>query len=202
MRKLPVLFSMLLLFSFTDLKNPLTDKERKYANDFLSDTQKTLIETTKGLSDAQLKFKSAPDRWSVEDCVKHIAMAEMGLRHMADSIINTPANPEKRNEIKMNEEQIIKMITDRSFKAKAPEQLQPQNTPFKSYQEAIESFNGSRQKLIDYVNTTDQDLRDHVVNFPIGLVDAYQVIIFIGAHSKRHTLQIQEVMADPAFPKN
>jgi hypothetical protein len=201
MRKLPFLFSVLLLCSFVILKDPITEKDRKFAIDFLTSTKTALTDATKGLSEAQLKFKPAPDKWSVEDCVKHIAMAENGLWYMTDSVINTAANPDKRSEIKSTDDQVIQMISNRTFKAQAPEQLQPQNTPFKSYQEALQSFNNSRGKLIDYVNSTDKDLRDHVVNFPIGFVDAYQMILFIGAHSKRHTLQIEEVKADPGFPK-
>jgi hypothetical protein len=33
-------------------------------------------------------------------------------------------------------------------------------------------------------------------------MDAYQWIIFNGAHSKRHTAQIVEVKADANYPKN
>jgi hypothetical protein len=33
-------------------------------------------------------------------------------------------------------------------------------------------------------------------------MDAYQWLIFNGAHCKRHTAQILEVKADPNFPKN
>jgi hypothetical protein len=36
---------------------------------------------------------------------------------------------------------------------------------------------------------------------PAGLLDAYQWMLFQGAHSKRHTAQIEEVKADPNFPK-
>ena len=201
MKKIYVFLAVIALCSFSDVRDPLTEKERKFAGDFLTNTRNTLVDITKNLSEEQLNYKTAPDRWSVEDCVKHIAAAENGIWRMADSIINSPANPEKRSEIKTSDEQIITMITDRSFKAQAPEPLKPQNTPFKSYQEAIDAFTGSRDKLIQYVNTTDKDLRGHVVNFPVGVFDAYQMVLFIGAHSKRHTLQIQEVMADPGFPK-
>lgn len=202
MKNLFILFTIITLCAFTGLKDPLTEKERKFATDYLTTTQTKLVDITKGLSEAQLKYKSSPDKWSVEDCVKHIAMAEMGLWHAADSIIKTPENPEKRSEIKKNDEELIKMITDRSFKAQAPEPMKPENTPFKSYSEAIESFKENRAKLVEYVNTTDKHLRNHVVAFPMGHFDTYQMILFIGAHSSRHTLQIEEVMADPGFPKN
>ena len=201
MQKILMLLALVAVCAFTMVIDPLTDKERKFANDFLTETKNNLVDITKGLSEEQLKFKTAPDRWSVEDCVKHIAGAENGLWMMTDSVMNTPANPEKRSEIKSSDEQIITMITDRSFKAQAPEPLKPENSPFKTYDDAIKAFTGSRDKLIGYVKTTDKDLRNHVVSFPMGYFDSYQMVLFIGAHSKRHTLQIQEILADPAFPK-
>jgi hypothetical protein len=56
--------------------------------------------------------------------------------------------------------------------------------------------------LTDFVATTSDDLRDHVVTLPFGSFDSYQMILFIAAHSNRHTQQIDEVKADPNFPKN
>jgi hypothetical protein len=46
------------------------------------------------------------------------------------------------------------------------------------------------------------DLRDHAVMSPIGKnLDAYEWVLYIAAHSERHTKQILEVKADPNFPK-
>jgi hypothetical protein len=179
----------------------LEKKERKFARDFLKDTKTDLVKTVKGLSTAQLSFHSAPDRWSVEDCMKHIAAAEMGLRQMLDGTLKQPATPEKRSEVKVSDEDMIKMIEDRSHKAQAPEQLRPENTPFKSADEALTSFKENRDKLSDFVKNTQEDLRNHIVELPFGKIDAYQMVLFISAHSNRHTQQIKEVMADPNFPK-
>ena len=101
----------------------------------------------------------------------------------------------------MTDEQLVKGIQDRSAKFQAPEQLQPKNTPFKSADEALVSFKENRNKLISYVDMTQEDMRNHVINFPVGLMDAYQLVLLVSAHSSRHTLQIKEVMADPNFPK-
>ena len=55
---------------------------------------------------------------------------------------------------------------------------------------------------MDYVRTTNDDLRDHFGPHPmLGTMDAYQWILLISAHSERHTKQIEEVKADPNFPK-
>ncbi|MGI8819654.1 MAG: hypothetical protein ACR2ID_02090 [Chthoniobacterales bacterium] len=41
--------------------------------------------------------------------------------------------------------------------------------------------------------------RDHPA---LGMMDAYQWLLFNGAHCKRHTAQILEVRADAGFPKS
>jgi hypothetical protein len=46
------------------------------------------------------------------------------------------------------------------------------------------------------------ELRDHVLDSPLGQpLDAYQWLLFISAHSDRHTKQMLEVKADTGFPK-
>jgi hypothetical protein len=181
--------------------NSIEKKERKFARDFLKDTKNDLAKTVKGLSDAQLKFKTAPDRWSVEECIKHIAVAEMALRQMLDNNLKQPATPDKRAEVKVTDENLIKMVEDRSKKVQTTEQLKPENTPYKSADEALNSFKDNRDKLLDFVKNTKEDLRNHIVELPFGKIDAYQFVLFISAHSNRHTQQIREVMNDANFPK-
>ena len=47
------------------------------------------------------------------------------------------------------------------------------------------------------------DLRAHAVDSPLGgpKLDAYEWVLFVSAHSQRHSKQIEEVKADPNFPK-
>lgn len=201
MKRLFCLLALTAIFSFSTLTPPITPQERAFAADFLSKVEDTLLSSVKGLSEAQLKFKPAPDRWSVEECMKHIAMSEGGIWHMTDSAIGAPANAEKRADVKATDEQVIMMVSDRTHKQKAPEPFQPQNTPFKSFAEAQSTFKKEHEALIDFVKTTDKDLRNHVVALPFASFDAYQMVLFIGSHTKRHTKQILEVMADPNFPK-
>jgi hypothetical protein len=52
------------------------------------------------------------------------------------------------------------------------------------------------------VQGTDEDLRMHVGKMPFGKIDAYQMVLMIAAHTNRHTQQLNEVKADPNFPKN
>ena len=94
------------------------------------------------------------------------------------------------------------MIESRAQKVKTAPAMEPQNTPYKSMDEAMKSFIADRTKLIAYVKATSEDLRNHVVTMPFASFDSYQMVLFIGAHSNRHTQQIEEVKADPNFPKN
>ena len=192
-----------LLFSFSGNKDAvsLSKKERKSAVKLLQDTQKGVFKAVDGLSEAQLTFKPAPDVWSVEECVKHIAITEQGLWQMTNGAITAAANPEKRAEVKATDEQVVQMVGSREKKVKTFSTMEPQNTPYKSLTEALESFKTDRGKLIEFVKSTNDDLRNHVSTLPIGSFDSYQMILFIAAHSKRHTLQIEEVKANPDFPK-
>jgi hypothetical protein len=202
MRKLLFLCAAFLVSSFTSMSPTLSDKERKDAIDQLAKTEQGVFNSLRGLSDAQLNFKPAPDKWSISECVKHIAITEMFLWKMTDSVLKQPADAAKRSAIKVTDDQVLQMIESRAQKVKTFTPLEPQNTPFKSCPDALSSFYDSRKMLTDFRATTSDDMRDHVITLPFGSFDSYQMILFIAAHSNRHTQQIEEVKADPNFPKN
>jgi hypothetical protein len=200
MKKLFLMASAMLMLSFLVI-DPISKKERTYAAKLLKETEKGVKDQVKGLTEAQLKFKPAPDRWSIEECVKHIAKSEEMLWHMTDSIVKAAANPDKRSEIKVTDEQLVQRIEDRSTKIKTREPLMPENISFKDTEEALESFKKNREQLIEYVKSTNDELRNHIATMPFGMVDCYQMILFIAGHTNRHTQQIIEVKADPNYPK-
>ena len=182
--------------------NMLTPQEREKAIKLLEQTETGVFDAVKGLSEAQLNYKAAPDKWSVADCVKHIAAAEKELWAMAQPTLAQAPNPEKRAEIKFGDDDLIKAVEDRTHKSKTFAALEPANSPYKTVEEALAAFKANRQKLIALVKNTDIDLRNHIVVLPVGTFDSYQFILLIGAHSNRHTQQIDEVKANPDFPKH
>lgn len=196
-----MLVIVIAFLSFTAAPSEISKKERKSAAKFLEDSEKNALSAISKLSEAQLKFKPAADKWSVEECMMHIAASETMLWSMIEGTVKTPANPEKRSEIKWSDEDVMKNITDRSNKVKTFPPLEPQNTGFKTLSDATASFKENRAKLINYVKSTKDDLRNHVGAMPVGSFDCYQMVLFIGAHSNRHVEQMKEVMADPNFPK-
>ncbi len=72
---------------------------------------------------------------------------------------------------------------------------------FGSPEGSLKHFLEARTTTEDFLKKTPA-LREHAVDSPLGKkLDAYEWILFISAHSERHTKQILEVKADPNFPK-
>lgn len=180
----------------------LSKQDRDFAIKYMKETKSDFLKSVKGLSDEQWNFKPAPDKWSVAEVSEHIALAEDFLSKMVqEQIMKSPEAPaEKRAAVKGKEEQILKMIPDRSQKAQAPEQLKPHHA-FASREELLKAFETKRDANIKYVKDTKDELHAHIAPSPIGEFDAYQWMLFMAAHSKRHTAQIEEVKADANFPK-
>ncbi len=202
MKKLLSIFTAFVLLSFITSDNTLSQKERKFAKDLLTDTQKALVKSFEGLSDEQMNFKASDSTWSVDGCVKHIAIADKTLWGAVEDALSKPANPEKRADIKVTDEQLVGFLENRTQKVKTMDMMKPENSPFKSNEEAMNSINESVKKITDFVDTTTQDMRNHVVTLPFGTFDAYQVVLIIGSHTNRHTQQIEEVKSQAGFPKN
>ena len=176
------------------------DKER--ALQYLESTKNGVLDATRGLSAAQWNFKSAPDRWSLAELIEHLAAAEDMLRGVTqEQIMKSPAVPVRSaEEIKKADETVLAMVPDRSHKVQAPEPLKPTNR-FGSPQEAQKHFVESRAATEEYLKSTP-GLRAHLGDSPLGKLDGYEFVLFIAAHSERHTKQMLEVRADPNFPKS
>lgn len=198
-----LLLTLLVVTGFAGTLNDttLTKQERKFVVNHLKDTKTDLLKSVKGLSEAQLNYKQSPDRWSIKECFYHLTLAETGFWAMLEASMKEPATPQKRSEIKISDEDLLKAITNRADKAKAPEPLLPGKANWQSVDEAVAAFKLSRSQHIKYAKTTTEDLRNHLVQLPFGWVDCYQLILGMSGHSNRHTQQINEVMADPGFPK-
>ena len=174
----------------------LADKEKALA--YLETSKKGVLAVTKGLSEAQWSFKPAPDKWSVAECMEHIAAAEDYIRGMiADNVMKAPGAPDR--DIAKIDAGIMAMVPDRTNKVQAPEPLKPTNR-FASPQGSIQHFVDSRGKTEEFLKSTP-DLRGHAADSPVGTKwDAYEFVLLIAAHSERHTKQIEEVKANPNFP--
>jgi hypothetical protein len=188
----------MLFTSALALGQTLTQADREKADQYLQQTRDGVVAAVKGLSDAQMKFKPGPDRWSVAEVLEHITLVEDGLfLNVTEKVMKSPAGAADRD-IAKTDAMVLAMIPDRSHKAQAPPQFVPTGrwTPA----ETLDHFLKSRAKTIVFLDSTP-DLRAHVTDSPLGPLDGYEWVLFMAAHSERHTKQILEVKADPNFPK-
>jgi DinB superfamily len=176
----------------------VTQAEKDKALQYLETTKKNVLEATKGLSEEQWNFKPAADRWSVAQVMEHIAASEDFIREMLKEKVMVAPAGEPTRDVKKTDDAVLAMVPDRTHKAQAPEPLVPTNR-FGSPESSIKHFVETRATTEEFLKTTT-GLRDHVMDSPLGKLDGYEFVLFIAAHSERHTKQINEVKADPNFP--
>ena len=173
--------------------------EKEKALQYLETTKKNVLEATKGLSEAQWNFKPAPERWSVAQVMEHIAAAEDFIRDLLKEKVMVAPAGEAGRDFKKSDDAVLTMVPDRTTKVQAPEPLWPTNR-FGSPESSIKHFLESRAATESFLKGAT-GLRDHVAESPMGKLDGYEFVLLIAAHSERHTKQINEVKADPNFPK-
>jgi hypothetical protein len=103
----------------------LTPQEREAALKQFAATQDNFLKSIAGLSEKQWTFKPAPDRWSVAEVAEHITVSESRIFGAVQKAMESPATPEKRDQVKGKDEMILQRVPDRSHKAQAPEFLRP-----------------------------------------------------------------------------
>jgi len=165
----------------------------------LEQSRSYLVGATAGLSKKQWNYKASPDRWSPAEIVEHLALSEdflMGL--IKDRVLKSPASNEPRD-LRALDDKVLALVADRTFTAKAPETVAPAGK-FASPQKALQALLERRARTLEFLKNTP-DLRAHAADSPLGKMDAYQWLLFISAHTERHTKQLLEALADPKFPR-
>jgi hypothetical protein len=178
----------------------LTAKDREFAIKSLEDTRKKFLASIDGLSEAQWRFRAAPDRWSIAEAAEHIAISESTILGMVNAKIMNAPPPEPGAE-RLSDQKLLDALVDRSSRFQAPEMLKPTNR-WATREALAKDFNAARDKTIAYIRETKDDLRAHAAPHPVlKSLDGYQWVLLISGHSARHTAQIEEVKTAPGFPK-
>ncbi len=202
MKKFVLPIVALLLFSFSTDTLKLSDDDRKMAVDHLKETRDHMAKVLKGLSEEQLKFQPEEGAWSIADCVEHLTISENAFGGLIQKTVAAGPNPALKDSLKLNDEQLMGIILDRSNKVKTAEPFEPSGK-FGTHEETIKAFMGKRDEHIDYLKSTEDDLRNlYNSDLPFGTVDGLQLILFMSGHTERHVKQMEEVMAHKLFPAN
>lgn len=181
----------------------LTAAERERLVADLEQTRRAFLASVQGLSDAQVNFRPAPGRWTVAEVAEHIALSEQRLLgNVTEKVLRSPPPPELSTPGPRDDETVRKAVTDRTNRRQAPEVLRPTGR-FPTLAATLMAFQSGRDQTVAFAQTTQDDLRAHGSPHPVlKLLDGYQWLLLLSAHCARHTAQIEEVKADPAFPRS
>lgn len=176
----------------------MTDEDREHLLVHFEMTGQMLAEEVRGLSPAQLEYRTGPDRWTIRECVSHLAIAEPDYwRELKDAV---KAPPDMQNKKSSNSDADIMWYgIDRVVHTKTGGGHEKVDT-YKDLGEAMAKFQALRATMIDYIKTTNDDLRAHSFG-KREPIDSWQWMLEISTHSERHIQQIREIKADPGFRK-
>ena len=176
----------------------MTDEDREHLLVHFQMTGSMLAEEVRGLSPVQLEYRASPDRWTIRECVSHLAVAEPDYwRELKDAV---KAPPDMQNKKSSNTDADIMWYgIDRVVHTKTGGGHEKVDT-YKDLGEALAKFQALRATMIDYIKTTNDDLRAHSFGKKEP-IDSWQWMLEISTHSERHIQQIREIKADPNFPK-
>ena len=177
-----------------------TEKDREFALKYLNDTKADYVAQLNGLSDKQLNFRAAEGRWTIAEIAEHITVVESALFGTVTDQVLKSEPPKCENPFRVVDTAIILAITNRQQKFTAPEQVRP-NGRWKTREDLLKSFETTRNATIDFMKNNKIDLRNYFGQAPMGMMDAYQWILFMTGHSERHLAQLKEVKTDQRYPK-
>lgn len=168
--------------------------EREQILALLEQSRAALLAALEGVSDEHARRTPAPGRWSILGCVEHLAMSEdYFFAQIADA---TPAETPA-----INLEREAKMLArgaDRSRKMQSPPEGQPSGA-FPTLAAALNHFQASRNRSIEFVRANQEDLRAKVAWHPIlKQANCHEMLLSIGLHTHRHVKQIEEIKAQLA----
>ena len=171
---------------------PLTDRERQRLIAHLDMTASWLTDEVSGLSPDQLAFRRAPEAWTILEVIDHLVVVGPIYWQDLQSALKAPGGRKSPS----TDADILWYGIDRTNREKAIPSEVPKGLG--DLRSGLDAHRKLHARLVEYVRTTDDDLRGHIVERQN--CDAYQWALLISTHEQRHILQIREIKADPNFP--
>jgi hypothetical protein len=157
----------------------------------LEATRDEFIGTLEGVTEEQARRSPEPGRWSVLQCVEHIAIAEE--RFVARIEQGEPVEPPAENPDR--EAEFLARVPDRTVRRNAPEPVQPAGR-YATLAEAIEGFKAARERSIALAKEQGRALYSKAITHPVfGPLNGVETVILIAGHARRHAGQIREIKA-------
>src|ERR1700722_12838348 len=145
----------------------MTAEERVKLIGYLEDSRKEFLAAIDGVSEAQWKWKPAPERWSVGETAEHIVLAEAMLFGFVQKAIAAPPNPAWEEKTKGKTEFIERVMAPRLGKATAPEPIVPGGKMTQA--QVRETFLKQREEMEKFARETQVALKEYTVEHPFAI---------------------------------
>jgi hypothetical protein len=171
----------------------MTPDERSSAVAELEASRQRLLAALEGLTEEQWRSRPSPERWSIAECAEHVTAAELPLARFLTASATAEPSEKERREIRGKDGFVRRFLRDRSRRDEAPERIRPKGR-FATREQTIRAFEDRRNANLAYVRETSDSLRDRFAPHPFaGIIDGYQWVLFLSAHTDRHAEQIEEI---------
>src|SRR5947199_2706334 len=147
----------------------MTAAERTKVLNWLEDSRKEFLASIDGVSDAQWKWKPAPDRWSVGEVAEHIVLAEAGQFAKVKAALAAPATHDWEAKTKGKTETIEMVMAPRLGKAQAPEPIVPTGAMTRAQAKA--RFEAQRVEILKFAQENNAALKEHLAEHPFPVFD-------------------------------
>jgi len=177
---------------------PMSTEDREHLLVHFEMTTQMLAEQVRGLSPKQLEYKASPDRWSIREVVSHLAVAEPDYwRDLQKALKASPDMKDKKSTA--TDADILWYGIDRVVHTKTGGGHEKVDT-YKDLGDALGKFQALRATMIEYIKTTDVDMRAHSFGNQ-EVIDCWQWMLEISTHAERHIQQVREIKNDLNFPR-
>ena len=173
----------------------VSDADRRHLLAHMEMTAGWLVDEVVNLNDAQVHFRPAPAQWSVAEVLDHLVVVAPIYWQDLQSALEKPPSRSSA----MTDAEVLWYGIDRTRREEALPTERPSGQ-LRDLRTALDEYRKHHDRLLQYVRTTRDDLRGHIVERQ-GC-DAYQWALLISTHEQRHILQIREIKAHAGFPKS
>lgn len=173
--------------------------------ELLTESIKIVNDNFTGLSETQINWKPEKKKWSIAECLDHIAVSFKSYEKEIERIMT---DPKKSSGHMMFHTSLTggiflkTMHPDSAVKMPNPSSFAP--TKGNLTRRVFEDFLSAHKKLAELVeNSRELDLNANKITSPVTSLMKFslgEVLLILTYHEKRHILQAKRVMEHPGFP--
>ncbi|MBM3762104.1 MAG: DinB family protein [Acidobacteria bacterium] len=162
----------------------------------LAGTIEAILTLCKPLNSESANRRRADIEWTVSEVVEHLAIVERAtLVGLKRTLSQSPADPEKLKATEGKSEIISNRVGVAVNRIQAPAVAQP-GGKFGPWPAPLNQLVETRQKLMEFEATDAPGFDTHLMDHPVlGPMTVRQWLQFIAAHTNRHLIQIESLLA-------